>query len=114
MAPLFRAHNYIKYLYFYAANFFNMNTRFWLIIKDDSKKTFEVTGQAANDNAFSNKTYAMQKAGMNVSCISPPVTNKTSSKELVKITGYIKEDGLYERLLQKYREITMGSIDEWQ
>jgi hypothetical protein len=90
-----------------------MNTRFWLIIKDDSKKTFEVTGQAANDNSFSNKTHAMQKAGMNVSCMVPPVTNKTSSKELVKIIGYTKEEGLYERLLQQHREITRRSIDEW-
>jgi hypothetical protein len=88
-----------------------MNTRFWQVIKDDSKKTFEVISQVANDNSFTNKTYAMQKAGMNVSCITPPVTNKTSSKELVKIVGYTKEDGLYERLLSQYREITFRGID---
>ena len=45
---------------------------------------------------------------MNVSCITPPVTNKTSSKELIKITGYIKEEGLHKRLLDQYMKITMS------
>ena len=91
-----------------------MITRFWLIIRDDSRRTFEVCGQAANENSFTNKTYAMQRAGMNVSCMTPPVTNKTSSKELVKITGYNKEDGLQERLLKQFREITLTSYDDWE
>jgi hypothetical protein len=90
-----------------------MNTRFWEIIKDDSKKTFEVIGQTANDNAFTNKVHAMQKSGMNVSCITPPVTNKTSSKDLVKIIGYTKEVGLNERLLNQYREIILRASDQW-
>lgn len=56
----------------------------------------------------------MQKAGMNVSGITPPVTNKTSSKDLVKITGYTKEDGLYERLSNQFRKITAPPPDdEW-
>jgi hypothetical protein len=79
--------------------------KFWQIIKDDTKKTFEVCGQEGNTNAFTNKTYAMQKAGMNVSCVTPPVSNKTSSKDLITITGYTREEGLYERLLKAYREI---------
>jgi hypothetical protein len=89
-----------------------MYSKYWLIIKDDSKKTFEVCGQATNDNAFFNKTYAMQRAGMNVSCVVPPVTNKTSNKELIKISGYTKEDGLQERLSKQYREITMKFSEE--
>jgi hypothetical protein len=84
-----------------------MYSKYWQIIKDDSKRTFEVCGQATSENAFSNKTYAMQKVGMNVSCIIPPVTNKTSSKTLIKVVGYTKEDGLLERLTKEYREITM-------
>lgn len=88
-----------------------MYSKFWLIIKDDTKRTFEVCGQAASDNSFSNKTYAMQKAGMNISCITPPVTNKTSSRDLIKIIGYTKEEGLYKRLSDKYMEITMGAVD---
>lgn len=86
-----------------------MHTRFWMIIKDDTKRTFEVCGQAASDNALHNKTVAMQRAGMNVSCNTPPVTNKTSSKDLIKITGYTKEDGLQQRLAKQFSEITMQS-----
>jgi hypothetical protein len=89
-----------------------MTTKFWLIIKDDSQRTFEVCGQESNTNWFTNKTYAMQKEGMNVSCITPPVTNKTSSKELIKIIGYVKEDGLYERLLKQYQKQTMPLDDD--
>ena len=87
--------------------------KFWQIIKDDSKRTFEVCGQAGNTNAFTNKTYAMQKSGMNVSCITPPITNKNSSKDLITITAYKKKDGLYERLLKQYREISMGALDQF-
>jgi hypothetical protein len=90
-----------------------MYSRYWLIIKDDSKRTFEVCGQASNENSFTNKTYAMQKLGMNVSCTTPPVTNKTSSKELIKITGYAKEKGLHKRLSEQYMKITTKSADEW-
>lgn len=84
-----------------------MHTRFWQVIKDDSKRTFEVCGQEQNTNPFTNKAYAMQKAGMNVSCATPPVTNATSSKDMIKLTAYTREDGLYERLLQEYRDIIM-------
>ena len=85
----------------------------WMVIKDDSKRTFEVVGQTENDNAFTNRTHAMQKAGMNVSCMTPPVTNKTSSKGMIKVIGYVREDGLNERLLTRFKEITMGFIDDY-
>ena len=68
---------------------------------------------AANDNAFTTKTYAMQKAGMNVSCTTPPVTNKNSNKDAMKVVGYTKEEGLQERLLNQYREITIRSSNQW-
>jgi hypothetical protein len=90
-----------------------MNLKYWQIIKDDAKRTFEVCNQTMNDNSFTNKTHAMQKVGMNVSCLTPPVTNKSASKDVIKITGYTKEDGLYERLLNQYREITIRDGDEW-
>ena len=89
-----------------------MNVRYWQVIRDDSKRTFEVLGQITNENSFANKTHAMQKAGMNVSCMTPPVTNKTSSKGLIKIAGYTHEVGLYEKLLNQYAEI-IRSIDQW-
>lgn len=93
-----------------------MHTKFWMIIKDDTKRTFEVCGHASNDNAFHNKTVAMQRVGMNVSCNTPPVTNKTSSKDLVQLTGYTKEDGLLDRLTKEFAAITLKSSfeDEWQ
>lgn len=89
-----------------------MNIKYWLIIKDDTKRTFEVNGPETNDNFFTNKIYAMQKAGMNVSGVTPPVTNKTSSKGIIKIAGYTKEDGLYNRLVALHAEI-LRSIDHW-
>jgi hypothetical protein len=90
-----------------------MYSKNWQVIKDDSKRTFEVCGHATNTNPFTNEVYGMQKAGMNVSCVTPPVTNKTSSKDLIKLTGYTKEDGLHQRLLTQYREITMRSSEQW-
>lgn len=90
-----------------------MYSKYWLIIKDDSKRTFEVCGQATNENSFTNKTYAMQRVGMNVSCATPPVTNKTSSKNLIKIVGYTNEQGLHKRLSEQYMEITLRSNDDW-
>lgn len=89
-----------------------MNIKYWLIIRDDTKRTFDVNGPTTSDNAFTNKVYAMQKAGMNVSGQTPPITNKTSSKGLIKIPGYTKEEGLYERLLAQHAEI-LRSIDHW-
>lgn len=88
-----------------------MHTRYWQIIKDDNKKTFEVCGQTANTNAFTNKTYAMQRAGMNISCVTPNVTNKNSSKDLIKIVGYSREDGLYEKLLKEYRNLNLNNAE---
>jgi hypothetical protein len=89
-----------------------MNITYWQIIRDDSKRTFEVISKTTNDNAFTNRTHAMQKAGMNVSCMTPPVTNKTSSKNTLKISGYTQEEGLYERLMKQYSEI-IRSVDPW-
>lgn len=90
-----------------------MYSKNWQVIKDDAKRTFEVCGQEASTNSFTNKVHAMQKAGMNISGITPPVTNKVSSKDMIKITGYTKEDGLYERLLKQHLEITMRDVGEW-
>jgi len=83
------------------------------VIKDDSKRTFEVCGQADNTNAFTNEVYGMQRAGMNVSCITPPVSNRESSKDLVKVSGYAKEDGLYNRLQLQYKQIIMKSYEDF-
>ena len=89
-----------------------MYSKNWQVIRDDSKRTFEVCGQETNTNSFTNKVYAMQRSGMNVSCATPPVTNKNSSKGTIKITGYTQEDGLYQRLLEQLREITRDGVEE--
>jgi len=90
-----------------------MYTRSWHIIKDEKARTFEVVGQAPNDNAFSNKTIAMQRDGMNVSSLILPVGNKYSSKDSIKLTGYKREAGLYDRLLKQHQEITRKQADFW-
>ncbi|MEP6737177.1 MAG: hypothetical protein ABJA70_16755 [Chryseolinea sp.] len=89
-----------------------MITRFWMIIKDDAMRTFEVYAQEANDNAFTNRTVAMQRSGMNVSCITPPVTHKNGTKTMVKVPGYTLENGLYERLVNRHREIIMKAAQD--
>jgi len=89
-----------------------MTHKLWLIIKDDSKRTFEVIGQAGNENSLVNKTYAMQRVGMNVSCVTPPITSNNASKGLVKITGYLAESGLYDRLQKQYSELLRQSSFE--
>ncbi|MEI9918464.1 MAG: hypothetical protein WDO14_06645 [Bacteroidota bacterium] len=90
-----------------------MYTRSWQVIKDDVKRTFEVCGQSDNTNAFTNEVYSMQRAGMNVSCITPPVSNKESSKDLVKVSTYKKEEGLYSRLQAQYKQIVMKSYEDF-
>ena len=90
-----------------------MYSRNWQIIRDDTKRTFEVCGHESSTNGFTNSVYAMQRAGMNVSYVTPPVTNRTSSADLIKLTGYTKEVGLHERLKKQYKEITMNSITEF-
>jgi hypothetical protein len=81
-------------------------------VRDDSKRTFEVCGQASNTNPFTNQIVGWQRAGMNVSFATPPVTNKNSSKRLVTLTGYAQEDGLHQRLLEQFRQIMRAEMDD--
>jgi hypothetical protein len=91
-----------------------MYAKCWQIIRDDSKRTFEICGQESNTNLFTNATHGMQRVGMNVSYMTPPVTNKNSTKESIKIIGYTKEPGLHDRLMKEYREKVTGSIDQYE
>ena len=88
--------------------------RSFYIIKDDTKHTFEVVTQSVTENSFTNKTHAMQKAGMNVSCVVMPVTNKNANKESIKFIGYTWEDGLYERMLKVHQEAIMKQAGLWE
>jgi polysaccharide deacetylase 2 family uncharacterized protein YibQ len=90
-----------------------MYTRSWHIIKDDSKRTFEVVIDDLSENSFTNRTHAMQKDGLNVSCVLLPITNKNANRQTIKITGYTLEEGLYKRLMQQHHEITQRNIDFW-
>jgi hypothetical protein len=38
-----------------------MITKFWQVIKDDSKRTFEVCGQVSNENSLSIKSTGCKK-----------------------------------------------------
>lgn len=78
-----------------------------MIIRDDSARTFEVIGKESNDNRLANRVAAMQRAGMNVSFMSPPVTAHTLSKERIKIAGYGYESGLYDKLQAIFLERTL-------
>jgi hypothetical protein len=89
-----------------------MHSKYWQIIKDDSKRTFEVCGQVSNTDPFTNKTIAMQRAGMNVSCVMLPVGTKNSSKSLIKFTGYTLENDLYERLLKEFQTIRQKEMND--
>ena len=91
-----------------------MYTRTWHIIKDETRRTYEVVAQASNDNAFTNKAHALQKAGMNVNAVILPVTNKNSNQDSIRLTGYTREEGLYERLLKEHREIIRKNSGFWE
>ena len=81
-----------------------MITKYWQIIRDDSKRTFEVYGQDSNTNYFTNSIHGMQKAGMSVTGMTPPVGGKFSNKNDIVISGYTREDGLFEKLFKQYND----------
>ncbi len=85
-----------------------MYTRSWQIIRDDTKKTFEVQGQESNTDHFLNLVHGMQKLGMTVTAVVLPVTNRHASKDSIQFTGYRRDDGLYQRLVQEYQQKMRG------
>jgi len=48
---------------------------------------------------------------MTVTGMTPPVGGKYANKEVIKIIGYTKEEGLYERLLKEYKELSRRLFD---
>lgn len=90
-----------------------MYSKNWEVIKDDVKKTFEVVAQNSSNNGFMNRVFAMQRAGMSVTALTPPVTNSASSKDKIKITGYTREDGLFDRLQKQLQEISRKEAEGW-
>lgn len=84
----------------------------WQVVRDDTKRTFEVCGKDANVNHFTNSIHGMQRAGMNVTGMTPPVTNKVSHKGAIVIPGYTHEDGLYKRLTDEYMKRMRSGFEE--
>lgn len=87
-----------------------MYTRSWQIIRDDTKKTFEVIGQESNTDHFLNLVHGMQRQGMTVSAVILPVTNRHASKEAIQFTGYRSDHGLYARLTKEYQGNMRGDV----
>lgn len=91
-----------------------MYSRSWQIIRDDSKKTFEVQGQESNTDHFMNLVHGMQKTGMTVSGVLLPVTNRHASKEAIVLSGCTREEGLYNRLMKEYQQKMRGDGALWE
>lgn len=90
-----------------------MYSKNWLVIRDDARRKFEVCGKESNIDPFMNKIFAMQRAGMSISGVTPPVTNRTASKSMIKFTGFELEEGLYEQSLLELQKRTRGNITEF-
>lgn len=88
-----------------------MYSKFWLVVRDDTARTFEVCGQDESANYFTNGIHGMQKAGMSVTGMTPPVGGKLSNKESIKVIGYTIEVGLYDRLRKEYNELSRKLYD---
>jgi len=52
----------------------------------------------------------MQKAGMTVTGMTPPVGGKYSNKDAIKIVGYTREDGLYARLQKTIQRVVLEPV----
>jgi len=85
----------------------------WLVVKDDSTRTFEVVTDDVSENAFSNRVIGMQRERMTVTSVLLPVSNKHASKDHITINGYKREDGLWARLLKKHQQLVQQDFGEW-
>jgi type II secretory pathway component GspD/PulD (secretin) len=89
-----------------------MTTKYWQVIRDDARRTFEVCGRESDVNHFTNSIHGMQRAGMSVTGMTPPVTNKTPNKGAIVVNGYVPEDGLYKRLQAEYMKRARREFEE--
>ena len=80
--------------------------RFWEVIYDDKKWTFDLI-ESSDDTLFTNNVAMLQLEGFAVHCQTANLGN-ISSKE-ANLIGYKREHGLYNRLLTEY-EIKSGKI----
>ncbi len=82
--------------------------RFWEIIIDDSKLTFEIIGSSSDITLFTNNVAEMQRIGMKVQCQTPDIS---VSRNNIPIKAYYTlEDNLYSRLLLQYGQQTKKQL----
>lgn len=48
-----------------------MNRNFWFTIKDNDKKTYDVTGPISDDTAYLNTVVEAQRNGFEITCDTP-------------------------------------------
>jgi len=63
-----------------------MTSKYWQVIRDDSTRTFEVCGQDSSANHFTNNIHGMQKAGMTVTGMTPPVGGSIPIKTPLRLS----------------------------
>ncbi len=84
--------------------------KFWEVIYDDNKRTFEVIGSSNDDTLLTNNVSEMQRAGIKARCSTPDIS---ISKDEIKVSGYTFEDNLYSRLLNDYELLTKKQLKRW-
>jgi len=84
--------------------------RFWEILYDDAKKTFDLK-ELTDDTLFTSNVVMLQNEGFNVHCQTGDI-DKISGTE-TKLIGYKREKGLYQRLLLEYEQKTGKTAKRW-
>lgn len=87
-----------------------MRTQFWEVIYDDYNRKMDVMGPSSDDTIFTNNVAEMIKAGMEVHCQTADIKYP---KEQVKLSGYQKEENLYQRLINEYEKLTGKLMKRW-
>lgn len=80
------------------------------VIYDDEKMRFEVKGPSSNDTLLVEHADLMQKTDMKVHC---QVAAIGVSDQVFERLGYVKETGLYNRLLIEYERKTGKIAKRW-
>lgn len=66
-----------------------MSNQFWIVVKDEDNKTFNVLGPRSDDTAVTKAVYEARKTGRNVNCHTCPLKNDPDRQAL--INEYAKE-----------------------
>ena len=69
-----------------------MSEQFWIVVRDDDAKTFNVQGPSTDDRAVTNAVYDARQAGREVSCSSSRLAVEPDRQAL--IDRYARDSGL--------------------